>query len=129
MQIKKVLCLIIIAFGLLLPQLSFADPRDATEKFQSIFCKLDPAKQSHPILTAGFDYKVKSITEFTCGDLTYRVRVHPDKDDPGHNIYNVDPPSGVKNVLDCDGKADVGMLNIALNCMPISEETIEHVKP
>ncbi len=44
MGIKKVLCLIIIAFGLLLAPVSFADPQDATEKFQAVFCKLDPAK-------------------------------------------------------------------------------------
>jgi len=48
---------------------------------------------------------------------------------PGHNVYNVDPPAGAKNVLDCDAKADVGMLNVALNCMPVTEETTEHVKP
>jgi len=128
MGIKKVLCLIIAVFGLLLAPLSFADQQDATEKFQAIFCKLDPAKQSHPIIPADV-YKDAAGKEFTCGDLTYRVRVHPDKDDPGHNIYNVDPPGDVKNVLDCDGKADVGMRDIALNCMPISEETIEHVNP
>jgi len=128
MGIKKILCLIIAVFGLLLAPLSFADQQDATEKFQAIFCKLDPAKQSHPIIPADV-YKDAAGKEFTCGDLTYRVKVISDEGDAGHTLYNVDPPGDVKNALDCDGKADVGMLNIALNCMPISEETIEHVNP
>ncbi len=128
MGIKKVLCLIIAVFGLLLAPLSFADPQDAIEKFQAILCKLDPAKQSHPIIPADV-YKDAAGKEFTCGDLTYRVKVISDESDAGHDLYNVDPPGDVKNALDCDGKADVGMRNIALNCMPISEETIEHVNP
>ena len=128
MDIKKIFCLTIAVFGLLLPQLSIANPQDATEKFQTIFCKLDPAKQSHPAIPAEV-YQATAGKEFTCGDLTYMVRVTPDTSDPGHNLYNVDPPSDVKNALDCDAKADTGMHNIALNCMPVSEETIEHVKP
>jgi len=128
MHITKILCLIMAVFGLLLTQLSFANPQNATEKFQSIFCKLDSAKQSHPIIPADV-YKDAAGKDFTCGNLTYRVKVLSDKNDPGHNLYNVDPPNNVKDALDCDGKADIGMRDIALNCMPILEETIEHVNP
>jgi len=125
---KKIFCLTIAVFCLFLLQISFAEPQDATEKFQAIFCKLDPAKQSHPAIPADV-YKGAAGNEFTCGELTYKVRVTPDESDPGHSLYNVDPPSGVKVALDCDAKADVGMSDIALNCMPVSEETTEHVKP
>ncbi|MCH7928564.1 MAG: hypothetical protein IID03_11400 [Candidatus Dadabacteria bacterium] len=110
----------------MLAPLSFADQQYATEKFQAVFCKLDPAKQSHPIIPADV-YKDAAGKEFACGDLTYRVKVISDEGDAGHTLYNVDPPGDVKNALDCDAKADVGMRNIALNCMPISEETTEHV--
>ncbi len=128
MVTTKIFCLIIAVFGLLLPQISFADSKDATEKFQAIFCKLDPAKQSHPIIPADV-YMEAAGKEFTCNDLTYKAKVMPAEGDTGHNLYNVDPPGDVKNALDCDAKADVGMKNIALNCMPISEETVEHVNP
>lgn len=128
MGIKKIFCLTIAVLGLLLPQLSIAGSEDATEKFQAIFCKLDPVKQSHPVIPADV-YKASAGKEITCGELTYTVRVTPDQADPGHNHYNVDPPSGVKGALDCDAKADIGMQGIALNCMPVSEETTEHVKP
>jgi len=128
MDRKKIFYLVIAVFGLLLPQISFANPQDAAEKFQAIFCKLDPAKQSHPIIPADV-YKDTAGKEFTCGDLTYRVKVISDEGDAGHILYNVDPPGDVKNALDCDAKADMGMRDIALNCMPISEETIEHVNP
>lgn len=121
-------CLLLAVFGLLLPQLSFAGAEGAVEKFQSIFCKADPAKQSHPIIPADV-YMAAAGKEFACGDLTYKIKVIPDEGDTGHNLYNVDPPGDAKNALDCDAKADVGMKSIALNCMPISEETMEHVNP
>lgn len=128
MNIKNIFFLTIAVVGLLLPQLSVANPQDAIERFQTIFCKLDPAKQSNPTIPADV-YQGTVGKEFTCGDLTYKVRVTYDTSDPGHNIYNIDPPADVKKALDCDAKADTGMQNIALNCMPVSEEATEHVKP
>ena len=128
MRIRKMSWLIIVVLTILLSPFAFANSQITAEKFQSIFCKLDPAKQSHPIIPADV-YNDAAGKKFKCGEVTYGVRVHPDKDDPGHNVYNVDPPAGAKNVLDCDAKADVGMLNVALNCMPVTEETTEHIKP
>ena len=64
----------------MLAPLSFADQQYATEKFQAVFCKLDPAKQSHPIIPADV-YKDAAGKEFACGDLTYRVKVISDEGD------------------------------------------------
>ena len=128
MNINKLFCLTIAVFLLFLTHISIAKAGDGVEKFQAIFCQLDPGKQSHPVIPADV-YQASVGQKITCGDLTYMVRVKYDTSDPGHNVYNVDPPSGVKKALDCDGKADTGMFNIALNCMPVSEEMEEHVKP
>lgn len=67
-------------------------------------------------------------TNLTCGDVTTKIYMSESKDDPGHILYNVDPLPGVSNSLDCDGKADEGMVVIALNCLPADHESKSHKK-
>ncbi len=50
-----------------------------------------------------------------CDFGTSKIRVSEPETDPGHYIMNIDPPEGVADGLDCDGKADRGMTQIALN--------------
>jgi len=38
------------------------------------------------------------------------------------------PPHGSKQGFDCDGKADIDMTTVAINCLPVSQETKEHRK-
>lgn len=60
------------------------------------------------------------------GNSTIRVS-EPDSD-PGHYIMNIDPPTGVADGLDCDGKADKGMSQVAINCLPANMEGAGHKK-
>lgn len=58
-----------------------------------------------------------------CKNKVYTLRKKANNNDPGHNIYYVDPPPNNKNAYDCDGKADVGIKNIAMNCLPVRDES------
>ncbi len=69
-----------------------------------------------------------SQTNVSCSDGISILRVTEPQGDPGHKIYNVDPPHGVQDGLDCDGKADIGMSIIAINCVPANLETADHNK-
>lgn len=59
-----------------------------------------------------------------CKNKVYNLRKSKSNDDPGHTIYNVDPPNN--NSYDCDGKADDGIKNIAMNCLPVRDESQSH---
>ncbi|MCP4328907.1 MAG: hypothetical protein GY791_10780 [Alphaproteobacteria bacterium] len=69
------------------------------------------------------DYK-----SVTCSDGESTLRVSEPADDPGHKVYNIDPPHGAKKGLDCDSKADIGMTFIAINCIPADFESAGHKK-
>ncbi|MEM7398431.1 MAG: hypothetical protein AAGF48_13795 [Pseudomonadota bacterium] len=63
-----------------------------------------------------------------CDDGESKLRTTEPKDDPGHMVFNVDPPAGSKNSFDCDGKADTNMTTVAINCLPVSKEAASHQK-
>lgn len=63
-----------------------------------------------------------------CDDGESTLRKEEPKDDPGHLVLNIDPPSGSKESFDCDGKADIDMTFVAINCLPVGQETKEHRK-
>ena len=92
------------------------------------FCDSDMSKERNinlPVST--FDKQ-----SMKCGQDVYKLRKTKDSSDPGHMVYNIDPPamnskqSMNSNVYDCDGKADIGMKQIAMNCFPVSQETKDH---
>ena len=64
----------------------------------------------------------------TCDDGDSTLRTAEPNDDPGHIVFNIDPPHGSKQSFDCDGKADVDMTPVAINCLPVAEETATHPK-
>ncbi len=62
----------------------------------------------------------------TCDDGDSMLRTSEPADDPGHTVYNIDPPEGSEAGFDCDGKADTGMSLVALNCLPANMESADH---
>ncbi|MEM9243636.1 MAG: hypothetical protein AAGA27_06220 [Pseudomonadota bacterium] len=65
-----------------------------------------------------------------CGKLgVYSLRANELSSDPGHIIYNIDPPKHAKQGFDCDGKADIGMKIIAINCYPVNLISADHHRP
>ncbi|MEM6464279.1 MAG: hypothetical protein AAF724_20430 [Pseudomonadota bacterium] len=64
----------------------------------------------------------------SCDFGTANIRVSEPESDPGHYVMNIDPPEGVEDGLDCDGKADKGMSQVALNCLPANMESADHTK-
>ena len=71
---------------------------------------------------------VKNVKSVKCkiGEATIRYR--EDASDPGHVLVNIDPPNGNSKGLDCDGKADIGLHYIGLNCLESSLEFTSHSK-
>jgi hypothetical protein len=92
---------------------------------QDNFCKLSITSQSHPIFPVALLQSLQNST-IKCDAVEYKFQIQPDTNDKGHNMFNIIPIKGNKLALDCDAKADVGMKNVAFNCMPVSQETIQH---
>lgn len=90
------------------------------------FCAASPSSEHIFVLPGAIFSKNKEIT---CDGGVSKLRMAEPGDDPGHVVFNVDPPHGSKEGLDCDGKADVGMAIVAINCFPKSKETTAHPKP
>lgn len=89
------------------------------------FCAANHSAEHILVLPAAIYDSHKTIE---CESGTFGLRVAEPKEDPGHKIYNIDPPHGAASALDCDGKADIGMAIIALNCYPVSKEAAAHPK-
>jgi len=94
------------------------------EAFSKQFCAASRASE-HIFITP---IAVFEKTSVTCDDGDSMLRKAEPKDDPGHLVFNIDPPSGSKQSFDCDGKADIDMAVVAINCLPVSQETKEHRK-
>ena len=71
---------------------------------------------------------VKNVKSVKCKSGDALVRYREDASDPGHVLVNIDPPSGNSKGLDCDGKADIGLHYIGLNCLQSSLEATSHSK-
>ena len=95
------------------------------DEFSKQFCSASRDAEHIFVLPSAVFSQQKSIK---CDDGEYQLRVSEHQDDPGHNIFNIDPPHGSKASLDCDGKADIGMTTIAINCVPVAKETKSHPK-
>ena len=71
---------------------------------------------------------VKNVKSVKCKSGDALIRYREDASDPGHVLVNVDPPDGNSRGLDCDGKADIGLHYIGLNCLESSLESTSHSK-
>ena len=71
---------------------------------------------------------VKNVKSVKCKSGDALVRYREDASDPGHVLVNIDPPNGNSKGLDCDGKADIGLHYIGLNCLESSLESTSHSK-
>ncbi|MEM8818727.1 MAG: hypothetical protein AAGE90_04255 [Pseudomonadota bacterium] len=99
-----------------------SDTRSA-EAFTAAFCAADRLTQHIFVLpTAAFS----DGGRVACPHGTSGMRVAVPADDPGHLVLNIDPPDGVADGFDCDGKADEGMSLVAINCLPANLETADH---
>ncbi|MEM8852194.1 MAG: hypothetical protein AAGD34_00750 [Pseudomonadota bacterium] len=63
-----------------------------------------------------------------CDGSVYSMRIAEPADDPGHVVLNIDPPSDLADGFDCDAKADIGLAEVALNCLPANAEAADHRK-
>ena len=95
--------------------------------FAKTFCAASREAPHIFVLPASL-FQVGEQWGVTCDDGESTLRVSEPQDDPGHRVYNIDPPHGSKSGLDCDGKADIGMAMVAINCLPADFETAEHEK-
>ena len=111
----------------LIAQTAFADgvvsdTRDADE-FISAFCVADRSTQHIFVLPMSV---FQAGADLTCDFGTSTLRMSEPSEDPGHAVVNIDPPEGVADGFDCDGKADLGMSLIAINCLPANLESADH---
>jgi len=82
-----------------------SDTRDA-DAFTAAFCAADRSTQHIFIVPMSV---FQAGGEVTCDDGASTLRMTEPADDPGHAVVNIDPPAGVADGFDCDGKADLGM--------------------
>lgn len=119
-------CILAVGATLIAPA-AFADGlvsdiRDADE-FTAAFCAADRSTQHIFIVPMSV---FQAGGDLTCDDGTSTLRMTEPSDDPGHAVVNIDPPAGVADGFDCDGKADLGMSLIAINCLPANLESADH---
>eukprot|EP00948_MAST-09A_sp_MAST-9A-sp1_P003374 g3374.t1 len=79
------------------------------------------------LIIARMDVLKEAKGDIDCGGWKQLLRYREDKSDPGHVLVNVDAPT--KGRLDCDGKADVGLSYIGLNCLLSRYEATDHNNP
>ncbi|WP_172292553.1 hypothetical protein [Pseudoruegeria sp. HB172150] len=99
-----------------------SDTRSADD-FAAAFCAADRSNQHVFILPMEL---FRDGGEVTCDDGVSTLRMSEPEHDPGHAEVAVDSPEGVEDAFDCDGKADLGMTLIAINCLPVNLETASH---
>ena len=68
----------------------------------------------------------RNVKSVKCKSGEAVIRYREDASDPGHVLINIDPPNDNVKGLDCDGKADIGLHYIGLNCLESSLETTSH---
>ena len=95
------------------------------EEFSKQFCAAKGDAAHIFVLPAAVFSQHKSVK---CDSGESKLRTTQHKDDPGHTIFNIDPPKGSKSSLDCDVKADDGLAMVALNCLPVGMEAAGHPK-
>lgn len=95
------------------------------DAFQAAFC--GASRSSAHIFVVPLNI-FEDGAKMSCSFGDYTMRMTEPSDDPGHVVLNIDPPSGVADAFDCDAKADIGMAEVALNCLPANAETVDHRK-
>ncbi len=98
------------------------DAQTLTEKF------CGASQDSEHILVAPLS-TLQSTSSISCSDGDYSVLVADAEADPGHIMLNISPPPASPKGLDCDGKADIGVSQAALNCFPSDKESGDHQAP
>ena len=123
--------LIVLGLGVALSSAAYGASNQAVsqaasyEDFSKQFCAAKGDAARIFVVPAAIFGQHKSVK---CDGGESKLRISQPKDDPGHTVFNIDPPKGSKSSLDCDGKADTGMTMVALNCFPVAKETTTHPK-
>ena len=94
-------------------------------QFKEQFCAANRAQEHIFVLPLEV---LSQETGVTCDDGESTFRITEPEDDLGHLVINIDPPSGSEKSFDCDAKADEGMTTVALNCLPVDQESAMHPK-
>ena len=94
-------------------------------EFQTLFCALKPDQPTVFVMPSTF-FKDNNDGKIKCSYGEYLVRyILPksiDPKDPRHHaIFNIDSQSDDIASFDCDGKADVGMSEVGINCFPVNQ--------
>ena len=119
--------LIVITFALSAASAVAATTQNTTQSVKESFAsKLCSANKNAEHVFVVPVTVFKNNREISCDFGKYTLRANDDNADPGHVLYNIDPPKGVSKAFDCDAKADVGMQNIGVNCLPVDKETSDH---
>ena len=119
-----------IASAIVLMTTPFANAGASSEaasydEFVQQFCGETPDHEHIFILPVAVFTDNSSVD---CGGAVSTLRTTEPSDDPGHIVFNIDPPEGAEMAYDCDGKADAGMKLVAINCLPANMESADHTK-
>ena len=94
-------------------------------EFQTLFCGLKPDQPTVFIVPSTF-FKQNNNEKIKCSYGSYLIRYilskSMDPKDPRHHaIYNIDSQNDKTPSFDCDGKSDVGMSKVGINCFPVNQ--------
>ena len=124
---SRFLVAVAVAFGLCAENAVAATTQNTIQSqvksFSTKLCSADKSVEHVFVVPVAV---FKNSSEINCDFGKYALRYTDDKTDPGHVLYNIDPPKGVSKAFDCDAKADEGMKNIGVNCLPIDKESSDH---
>lgn len=127
----KVLPVVALALALSCGVANAAVTSSNMNSFVKNFCSADIAAkglQEKVFLVSSGLFKDKETT-FSCPDGdTYKMYREDATNDPGHYVFNIVATKQVGDVYDCDGKADMGMKIIGINCYPVKDEVAQHRK-
>ena len=121
---------IVFSLAVALPTVAYSAQHDTIssatsfKEFNEQFCSAKRDAQRIFVVPIAV-FKEQSVK---CADGESKLQATEAKDDPGHMLFTIIPPSGSKDSFDCDGKADINITVVALNCLPVSQEAATHTK-
>lgn len=93
------------------------------ERFSTDFCR---ANRHHGHIFVVPLQALMGKTSIGCDFGMFKLSMVEPSSDKGHYVITVSPPPGVEDGLDCDGKADMSMERVAINCLPLNMVGASH---
>lgn len=104
-------------------------PLSDLKTFTDTFCNAQTSN-NEMVFTVNADLFTKDELTINCPNMgDFSMKRVEDPNDPGHFLFTIDAAKNNKaapNTLDCDGKADIGMKVVGINCFPANKESTEH---